>query len=193
MKTINNFLSIFSNQLKAMHGDLHVYWSKRGGHSLLSSLLYMITCHGWHIMVWFRVGKIIYAIPVPIVSHICKIFFQLGWYLLTTFYGIFIDLTSTIGKGFYIGHYGGILVRGNIGEYCSIGQGVTIGSKGAGKSNGWPTLEHNVYIGVGAKVIGNIHIGNDVIVGANAVVTVSIPDKSLALGIPAKIKARNDL
>jgi serine O-acetyltransferase len=63
-----------------------------------------------------------------------------------------------------------------------------LGSKGAGKSNGWPTLGDNVYIGAGAKIIGAIKLGDDVVVGANAVVTKDVPGQSLAVGIPASIK-----
>lgn len=190
---MNSHAGFFSQLIKHFNDlkvDTQVYWSKRGGHSLLSSILYMLTCHGWHIMCWFRVGKVIYAIPIPGLSHLFKIVFQLCWFLLTTFYGIWIDASNKIGKGFYIGHFGGVVVRGDFGDYCSIGQGVTVGSKGAGKSNGWPTIGNNVYIGTGAKVIGNITLENNVVVGANAVVTCSVPENSLAVGVPAIIKER---
>ena len=56
----------------------------------------------------------------------------------------------------FIGHFGGIIIRGDIGKNCSVAQGVTIGAKGAGKSNGWPVIGDNVFIGAGAKIIGKI-------------------------------------
>jgi serine O-acetyltransferase len=193
MNMKNNFLRVLICQYDAIVADAGVYWPKRGGHSILSSLLYIATCHGWHIMFWFRIGKIIYAFPIPIVSHALKVIFQLYWFFLTTFYGIWLDSSNNIGRGFYIGHFGGIVIRGSFGDYCSIGQGVTVGSKGAGKSNGWPRIGSGVYLGAGAKVIGNVVIGNNVVVGANAVVTISVPEGSLAVGIPAQIKERAQL
>ena len=169
-----------------MKADAGVYWSKRAGNSLLNSILHIFITHGWHVMILFRLGKIIYAFPVPGISHILKVIFQVIWFLVTTLYGIYIDLSSNIGKGFYIGHFGAIVVGGNVGDFCSIGQGVTIGYKGGGKSDKWPTIMNNVYIGVGSKVIGDISIGSDSIIGANAVVTKSFPNNSLLVGIPAK-------
>jgi serine O-acetyltransferase len=138
----------------------------------------------------FRLGKIIYAIPVPILSHIFKVLYRLTFFILSTLYGISLNPISKIGPGFYIGHYGGIFIRGEFGAYCSISQGVTFGSKGAGKSSGWPIVGDYVYVGAGAKVIGAISIGNNVIIGANAVVVKDVPDNSLAVGIPAKLHIR---
>jgi serine O-acetyltransferase len=172
-------------QCDAISHDARVYWSKRGTSSLLQSMLYVVTCHGWHVMFLFRISKIVYAIKIPVLSHILKIIFQLVWFLVTTFYGIWLDLANNIGKGFYIGHFSGIVIRGDFGDFCSVGQCVTVGTKGAGKSDGYPKFADNVYIGAGAKVIGNIDIGSNVVIGANSVVTKSIPGNSLAVGIPA--------
>lgn len=178
------------NQINAIKDDAGVYWSKRGSESLFHTLLYVLTCHGWHVMFWFRIGKIIYAIKIPVLSHILKVIFQIFWFLITTFYGVWLDLSNNIGKGFYIGHFGGIIIRGDFGDNCSIGQCVTVGTKGAGKSNGHPRFGDNVYIGAGAKVIGSIQIGNDVVIGANAVVTRTVPENMLAVGIPAEIREK---
>lgn len=185
---MSGFFAVFKQQISAIKHDAHVYWEKRGTKSILQSFLYALTCHGWHIMFLFRIGKIIYAIKVPIVSHILKIIFQVTWFVFTTFYGVWLDLSNNIGKGFYIGHFGGVIIRGDFGDFCSIGQCVTVGSKGAGKSDGHPVIGDGVYIGAGAKVIGNINIGNNAVIGANAVVTKPIPDNMLAVGIPAKLR-----
>ncbi|MEY8239836.1 MAG: hypothetical protein RPT25_05800 [Cycloclasticus sp.] len=188
LENIKCFLSVFKYQLEALREDIRVYWSKRGDESLLHSILYIGTCHGLHAMFIFRLGKIIYAVPIPIVSHVLKIFYRILYFIFSTIYGIALNPVSNIGAGFYIGHYGGIFVRGDFGSHCSISQGVTFGSKGAGKSNGWPKIGNNVYVGAGAKVIGNIEIGSDCIIGANAVVTISVPDCSLAVGVPASYR-----
>jgi len=185
-----NFADNFKFQIDCIKLDFSVYWSKKGNTDILQALLYMMTCHGWHIMFWFRVGKIIYQIKVPVLSHLLKIFFQLFWFFLTTFYGIWIDLSCKIGSGFYIGHFGAIIIHGDFGNNCSVGQAITIGSKGAGKSDGWPVLGDDVYIGAGAKVIGNIRVGNHVVIGANSVVLSDVPDNSLVVGAPGKIKPR---
>lgn len=182
---MKEFIITCKIQFGAIYHDATVYWNKKGASSILQSFLYVLTCHGWHIMFLFRVSKIIYAIRVPVVSHILKILFQLIWFFVTTLYGIWLDLENVIGKGFYIGHFSGIIIRGDFGDFCSVGQCVTVGTKGAGKSNGYPCFGHNVYVGAGAKIIGNIQIGSDVVIGANSVVTKSVPNNSLAVGVPA--------
>jgi serine O-acetyltransferase len=104
-------------------------------------------------------------------------------------YGIQIFPGTEIAKGFYIGHWGEIVIHPNtkIGENCNISQGVTIGVANGGKHPGVPTIGDRVYIGPGAKIFGNITIGNDVAIGANAVVTCNIPDSVSVGGIPAQI------
>jgi len=190
MTTEINFFENLKHEINCIKLDFDVYWSKRDKTSILQALLYMVTCHGWHIMFWFRTGRIIYHIKLPILSHLLKIIFELFWFILTTFYGIRINLISNIGPGFYIGHYGSIIIRGEFGNNCSVAQGVTVGSKGAGKSNGWPVFGNDVYIGAGAKVIGNIRIGNNVTIGANCVVLNDVPDDSLVVGVPGKFKTK---
>lgn len=94
-----------------------------------------------------------------------------------------------IGEGFYIGHYGGIFIGSDvkIGKYCNISQGVTIGRINRGPKKGFPTIGDYVYVAPGAKILGNITVGNNVAVGANCVVTSDVPDNSVVVGIPAKI------
>jgi len=104
-------------------------------------------------------------------------------------YGIEIHPGTNICKGFYIGHWGNIVINPNtkIGENCNISQGVTIGIAQGGQRAGVPTIGDRVYIGPGAKIFGNIIIGNDVAIGANAVVTHDVPNGTSIGGVPAKI------
>lgn len=74
-----------------------------------------------------------------------------------------------------------------IGKNCLIFQGVTIGVG----TSGIPRIGNNVILSSGAKIIGGITIGNNVTIGANAVVTKDVPDNSIAVGIPAKVIAVN--
>lgn len=93
-------------------------------------------------------------------------------------YGFDISYRTQIGKGFYIGHSGNIVIHGDtvIGENCNISQGITIGVSNYGKKMGVPTIGNNVFIGPNAGVFGKITIGNNVTIGANTVVTDDIPD-----------------
>lgn len=72
-----------------------------------------------------------------------------------------------------------------MGKNCVIRQGVTIGTKN--EDHDVPIIGNNVEFGAGCKVLGKIKIGNNVIIGANAVVLCDVPDNSIAVGIPAKI------
>jgi serine O-acetyltransferase len=103
--------------------------------------------------------------------------------------GISIPPETCIGSGFYIGHFGGIVVnrRSVIGRNCNISQGVTLGQSNRGAKTGCPVVGNNVYIGPGAKIVGAIMIGNDVAIGANCVVTRDVPDHSVVVGVPGKV------
>jgi len=91
---------------------------------------------------------------------------------------------NIFGAGLMIVHYGTIVVsnKAKVGENCRIHPSTSIGDY-----NGAPQIGNNVYIGPGAKLFGNITIGNNVAIGANAVVNKSIPDNVTVGGIPAKI------
>ena len=103
--------------------------------------------------------------------------------------GISIPAGTRIGSGFYIGHFGGIVVsqKAVIGRNCNISQGVTIGRANRGRNKGYPVLGDNIYIGPGAVIAGSVRIGNDVAIGANCVVTMDIPDHSVVVGVPGRI------
>lgn len=102
-------------------------------------------------------------------------------------FGIRISVNANIGPGLYVGHFGGIFVRCEAGRNLTVVQDVTIGSKGAGRSIGWPELGDDIYIGAGAKVIGDIHIGNGVVIGANTTVTVDVPANMRVVGAAVRI------
>jgi serine O-acetyltransferase len=104
--------------------------------------------------------------------------------------GISIPAQAAIGKGLRIHHFGGIIIHSAavIGESCTIYHGVTLGDRG-----GWggaPRVGNRVLIGAGAKLIGEIVIGDDCVIGANAVVHTSVPAGHTAVGVPAEHKRR---
>lgn len=104
-------------------------------------------------------------------------------------YGISIPILTDIGYGFYIGHFGGIVIHEHsvIGHNVNISHGVTLGQANRGERVGCPAIGNQVYIGPGAKIVGKVNVGSDVAIGANCVVTKDIPEHAVAVGIPAKV------
>lgn len=100
-----------------------------------------------------------------------------------------IPSSTKIGSGFYIGHFGTIVINGKvvIGKNVNISPGVNIGRANRGNREGTAIIGDNVYIAPGVKIVGKVSIGNNVAIGANAVVTNDIPDNAVAVGIPAKV------
>lgn len=107
--------------------------------------------------------------------------------------GIEIHPGATIGKSFFIDHGMGVVIgeTTEIGDNCTIYQGVTLGGTGKDTGKRHPTLGDNVLIGAGAKVLGPIKIEDNCKVAANAVVLKEIPENSTAVGIPAKVVRRH--
>ncbi len=106
--------------------------------------------------------------------------------------GIEIHPGATIGKGLMIDHGMGVVIgeTAEIGDNCTIYQGVTLGGTGKDVGKRHPTLGNNVLVGAGAKVLGPFKIGDNVKIAANAVVLEEIPEQSTAVGIPAKVVRR---
>lgn len=112
--------------------------------------------------------------------------------LYATIHGVYISDNVEIGAGFCISHCFSIIIAGaKIGKNCVVMQQVTIGSSRGGKRAGYPILGDNVVVCCGAKIIGNVRIGNNVIIGANAVVVTDIPDYAVVGGVPAKVIGKN--
>ncbi len=105
------------------------------------------------------------------------------------FTGIEIHPGAKIGKGLVIDHGMGVVIgeTAEIGDNCTIYQGVTLGGTGKDVGKRHPTLGNNVMVGAGAKVLGPFKIGDNSKIAANAVVLKEIPANSTAVGIPAKV------
>ena len=104
-------------------------------------------------------------------------------------YGIDLPCTVKLGRRVIVEHESGIVIHGycEIGDDCIIRQGVTLGNRYLDRPLESPKLGARVNIGAGAKILGNVTIGDDANVGANAVVLADIPPGKTAVGIPAKI------
>ncbi|MBT5491032.1 serine O-acetyltransferase [bacterium] len=141
----------------------------------------------WAIVI-YRIGRMINLIPFKLIRIVFKIpYYIVKRLLCESFLSIDISDGADIGPGLYIAHSGAVVIGTGVkaGRNFSIRQGVTCGGSG---NNGLshPIFGNNVILSAGVKVIGKVHIGSNVIIGANAVVIKDIPDNSRAVGIPAK-------
>ncbi len=103
--------------------------------------------------------------------------------------GIEIHPGATIGRRFFIDHGMGVVIGETtvIGDDVLLYQGVTLGGTGLEKGKRHPTIGNTVVIGTGAKVLGNITIGDNAYIGANAVVIKDVPPNSTVVGVPGRI------
>ena len=139
----------------------------------------------------YRIGTFLYnyrRILFPLYLMFCFIH---RWNVYKT--GIQLEFGTKIGYGLTFAHMGAIIINPQacIGENCLIYQGVTIGSQRGGQKSGAPKIGNNCILSSGSKIIGGVTIGDNVVIGANAVVTKDIPSGSVAVGIPARV-IRND-
>lgn len=147
--------------------------------------------HSVHIVLLFRLGNYCDS-TIPIFGKILRFIIE---YLIRILYSSDISCKAKIGKGFRIMHGHDIVIGANvvIGDYCKIFNGVTLGNKNTEiPDSKQPTLQDNVVISTGAKVLGGITIGANSIVGANSVVINDIPENSIAVGIPSRVVKRNE-
>ncbi|MEZ6191208.1 MAG: serine acetyltransferase [Phycisphaerales bacterium] len=107
-------------------------------------------------------------------------------------YGIELPYSVELGRNVVFEHQGAVVIHGcaKIGDGCIIRQGVTIGNRTLDKPLEAPTLSKNVNVGAGAKILGGLTIGDDAVIGANAVVLKDVPAGALAVGVPATIKPK---
>lgn len=144
----------------------------------------------WALLV-YRFGRWRYRVrPTPLrkcFSLVYKVLFK----LVQVVTGIELPCEVEIGRNFTIDHFGGIVISGyaKFGDNCRIRNGVVVGLQRV-EDPGAPVVGNNVDIGTGAKLLGHIRIGDNVLIGANAVVITDVPNDSIAVGIPAVIKPR---
>lgn len=171
------------NQILFLREDL-----ERLRFNSLKELFYLMFEQGVWVVVLFRFTRMLYLINIPVIKIILRILAFLISKLYEIILGVLLSPSTDVGPGLYIGHTRGIVIHPEvkIGKMASIAQGVTIGTKGLGDTE-VPNIGDNVFIGSGAKVLGGIQIGNNVRIGANAVVITDVSDNATAVGVPAKI------
>ena len=109
--------------------------------------------------------------------------------------GIEIHPGATIGKGLFIDHGHGVVIGETaiIGDNVTLYQGVTLGGTGKEHGKRHPTLEDNVMVGTGAKVLGSITIGANSMIGAGSVVLENVPPNSTVVGVPGRVVKRDNV
>jgi serine O-acetyltransferase len=147
------------------------------------SVLEIVFCYpGFHAILLHRLAHRLCGMKVPLLPRLIS---QVGRF----FTGIEIHPGAKIGRRFFIDHGMGVVIgeTTEIGDDVLLYQGVTLGGTGKEKGKRHPTLGNNVVVGTGAKVLGNIHIGDHVKIGAGSVVVKSVPDHSTVVGVPGRI------
>lgn len=109
-------------------------------------------------------------------------------------YGLEISPTAKLGEGIYLGHPYNITVGVGVvlGNNVNLHKGCTVGRENRGKRVGAPVIGDCVSVGINATVVGNIHIGNDVMIAPNSFVNFDVPDHSVVIGNPGVIHHREN-
>ncbi|MDD5174507.1 MAG: serine O-acetyltransferase EpsC [Candidatus Omnitrophota bacterium] len=142
----------------------------------------LLTYSGIHALVFHSIARTLYRMRIPFLPRWIS---QTGRF----FTGIEIHPGATIGKGLFIDHGMGVVIGETavIGDNVTLYQGVTLGGTGKEKGKRHPTIGNNVVIGAGAKVLGDIKIGDNSYIGSNAVVIKDTPDNSTVVGVPGRV------
>ncbi|HEX5736981.1 MAG TPA: hypothetical protein VFY22_00605 [Hydrogenophaga sp.] len=149
---------------------------------------------GFWVMVVYRFGRWRYGLRPALVRKPFSLVYKLLFKMVQVVAGVELPCEVPVGKNFVIDHFGGIVISGfaKFGDNCRIRTGVVVGLARVDDPCA-PTFGNNVDIGAGAKVLGRITVGDNVAIGANAVVTRNVPSNSIAVGVPAKVKNRKRL
>jgi serine O-acetyltransferase len=158
------------------HSDL-----KRYGKNI--SLLKGLLIPGFHYTFIFRLNKKYSK------NKLFSIFLRLYLRKLSFKYGFQIPISTKIGEGLYLGHFGPIIIneKAIIGRNCNIAHCTTIGQTNRGKDKGTPIIGDFVWIGTGSVIVGKIIIGNNVLIAPNTYVNQDIPSNSIVVGNPIRI------
>jgi serine O-acetyltransferase len=147
------------------------------------SVVEILTCYpGFHAVLAHRLAHTLYRWRVPllprVISQVSRFFTQIE-----------IHPGASIGHRFFIDHGSGVVIGETaiIGDDVLLYQGVTLGGTGGERGKRHPTLGNRVVIGTGAKVLGNINIGDNVKIGAGSVVVHNVPDNSTVVGVPGRV------
>ena len=143
----------------------------------------IIFCYpGFQALAVHRISHKLWKYKLPLIPRLLS-------HLTRFFTGIEIHPGAIIGKGVFIDHGMGVVIgeTSEIGDRCLLYQGVTLGGTGKESGKRHPTLEKNVVVGAGAKVLGGICVGTNTRIGAGSVVVKNVEANSTVVGIPGRI------
>jgi|HubBroStandDraft_6_1064221.scaffolds.fasta_scaffold71256_4 serine O-acetyltransferase len=141
---------------------------------------------GFHALVAHRVIHPLYRAGIPILprwlANVSRFFTQIE-----------IHPAAKVGKGIFIDHGSGVVIgeTAEIGDGCTIYQGVTLGGTSLSRGKRHPTLGRNVTIGVNSSVLGAIALGDNAKVGGGSVVVKDVPANATVVGVPARMVAKD--
>ncbi len=143
---------------------------------------------GFWALFWHRFGNWRMSVRMKLLRMPLTILYMVMYKACQWFGGIMLPYTVRVGRRVRLDHFGGmVLVAQTIGNDVIIRQNTTFGIAGLDDLNGRPVIGNDVEIGAGAVIVGSIHIGDNAIIGANAVVTRTVPTGAISGGIPAKV------
>ena len=176
MSYLKQDLTRYTKKRPTIFGVFHMFFSKAG----------------YRAVVLYRVGRALKKRRMSFLASMCQRIMHHACHC-------YISVPADIGPGFLIAHVGGIVVGGKtkIGANCDIRQNVTFGGNFSKKSEdgrSQPLLGDGISVGAGACILGPVLVGDNVIVGANSVLTREVPANMIVSGVPAKVlKERWDM
>ncbi len=176
-------LSVIKRGISKVKEDIKVIYDNDPA---AKNLLEVILCYpGLHALIAYRFAHRLYKWNIPLIPRIIS-------YMTRIITGIEIHPGAKIGRRFFIDHGEGVVIGETtiVGDDVLIYQQVTLGGTGKEKGKRHPTLGNNVIVGAGAKILGNISIGDYVRIGAGSVVIDDVPENSTVVGIPGRIVHR---
>lgn len=183
----NNVWRSLWNKLQALPlaADFHVIFDRDPA---ARNWLEVLCCYpGLHAIACHRVAHWLYRRHVPILPRLIS-------HLARFVTGIEIHPGASLGQGVFIDHGMGVVIGETaiVGNYTLIYQGVTLGGTGKETGKRHPTVGHSVVIGAGAKILGNIHIGDNARIGAGSIVLRHVPSNCTAVGVPGRNICRSE-
>jgi len=184
VKAIYRWLNqIFRRGANNLREDIQVIYDKDPA---AGNILEVLLCYpGLHALIAYRIAHRLDKWKILLLPRLMSYFTR----IIT---GIEIHPSAKIGKRFFIDHGEGVVIGATtiVGDDVLIYQQVTLGGTGKEQGKRHPTLGDNVIVGAGAKVLGNINIGNYSRIGAGSVVVEDVPEYSTVIGVPGRIVQR---
>ena len=177
-------IKVLQRGISKVREDIQVIYDKDPA---ANNILEVLLCYpGLHALIAYRFAHRLYKWNIPLIPRIIS-------YITRIITGIEIHPAAKIGRKFFIDHGEGVVIgeTTEIGDNVLIYQQVTLGGTGKEHGKRHPTLGDNVIVGAGAKVLGNINIGDGTRIGAGSVVVEDVPEHSTVIGVPGRVVQRH--